>query len=125
MDIDETARQLGITPDGVRKRIARGSLQATKMGGRWDIVLDTGQDTTRPSLGQSDISIGQQDRDVLIQSFQSQIEILREQLLAMNKQISSQSSQITELTTVIRQQQAALPPPAAERKSWWKRLWEG
>jgi hypothetical protein len=40
LEISEAAVQLGITPDGVRKRIRRGQLAAVKQDSRWYVVLD-------------------------------------------------------------------------------------
>lgn len=37
--LKEVAKELGITPDSLRQRIARGSLKAIKMGTTW--VIDT------------------------------------------------------------------------------------
>lgn len=41
MSVDEAAQLLGISPSAVRKRIARGQLDARKVEGRWQIMLDT------------------------------------------------------------------------------------
>lgn len=124
MDIDQTARQLGISPDGVRKRIVRGNLQATKVGGRWDVVLDTGQDTTGPRPGQQDASVRTEDKfslkDPLVTALQDQINGLQEQLRTMNQALSSRDNQIVELITVVRTTQAMLPAPEAQRRRWWQ-----
>ena len=117
MDINETARQLGISPDGVRKRIARGTLQGTKAGARWDIVLDTGQDKTGPRPGQQDRTSKRVEDDkappggtqvTLVTSLQDQIASLQEQLRVMNQALSYRDNQITELVAVVRQQQAMI-----------------
>jgi hypothetical protein len=41
MGVHEAARALGISPGAVRKRIARGQLEAMKVKGRWQVMLDT------------------------------------------------------------------------------------
>jgi hypothetical protein len=54
VDVATAARMLGITTDGVRRRIARGRLQGVRVDGRWQVVLsgtesvlrETEQDTT-------------------------------------------------------------------------------
>ena len=48
VDIPTAAGRMGITPEAVRKRIARGTLPATKQDGRWYVVLD-GQDGQGPA----------------------------------------------------------------------------
>ena len=40
VDISTAAIRLGVTPEAVRKRIARGTLSATKQDGRWYVVLE-------------------------------------------------------------------------------------
>jgi len=118
LDINETARQLGISPDGVRKRIARGTLQATKVAGRWDIVLDTGQDKTGPRPGQQDMSpVGDSVRteETLVTALQEQVKTLTQQLVVKDHQIA-------ELLIVTRQAQAQLPAPAPSRRRWWQFL---
>ena len=40
VDTPTAAGRMGITPEAVRKRIARGTLPATKQDGRWYVVLD-------------------------------------------------------------------------------------
>jgi len=130
LDIDQTARQLGITPDGVRKRIVRGSLKATKVGSRWDIVLDTGQDKTGQRPGQQDRDTplrggGDQSsrQDPLITALQEQIAGLQEQLRVMNQALTSRDKENLELVTVVRQSQAMLQAPEARaRRPWWK-IW--
>ena len=53
VDIPTAAGRMGITPEAVRKRIARGTLPATKQDGRWYVVLDgqDGQDGRVPRPG--------------------------------------------------------------------------
>jgi predicted ArsR family transcriptional regulator len=41
IDIADAAVQLGLTPDGVRKRIQRGKIRGYKAGGRWYVQADS------------------------------------------------------------------------------------
>jgi len=43
VSVEEAANILGISKDAVRKRIARGTLEATKTDGGWTVVLDGGR----------------------------------------------------------------------------------
>jgi hypothetical protein len=126
LDVAATARRLGITEDAVRRRIARGKLDAHKgADGRWRIVfgvVDTPQNGT-PDETRHDKETGpdrgrgyatthtptgttgwqdktRQDND-LVDVAQSQLETLREGLVAP-------------LTALIAEQQAQLIDQAAQ-----------
>jgi len=115
MDIGTAAAQMGITTEAVRKRIARGTLRATKQKGRWHIipeaknghhtqntVQDTGQDT-----GRNVQDTWQNDNDRLIQTLTDELEARRRE--------------ISELHVLLGQAQAALPAP--KNRPWWRRWW--
>jgi len=58
----EAARRLGLTVDGVRKRIQRGTITAYKRDERWFIVLDDNKDRsvdTEADDGKDDKDSGQ------------------------------------------------------------------
>jgi hypothetical protein len=86
LDLAAAADLLNITEDGVRKRIARGKIDATKVDGRWQIVLrlplSGGQD--RPSsAGQTRQTQGRTDRtdnrtDMSILSPNDQLALFRD-----------------------------------------------
>lgn len=124
MDIDQTARQLGISPDGVRKRIARGSLQAAKVAGRWDVVQDTRQDTTGQRPGQQDTSAR---LGAVSDTSPSLVTVLQEQVKTLTQQLTVKDNMIAELLIVTRQAQAMLPPPPPpeRRRGFWGWLWHG
>lgn len=48
VDMLTAARRLGISPDAVRKRIARGQLPGVQRGKRWYALLPPGPDTDTP-----------------------------------------------------------------------------
>jgi len=101
LNISTAAAQMGITPEAVRKRIARGTLRATKQEGRWHISLkDIGQDT-RQDTGQD---TGQDDKDRLIQT--------------LTEEINARRREVQELHVLLQTAQAALTAP--ERRPWWR-----
>ena len=40
MDVSAAARQLGISPTAVRKRLERGQLAGSKVAGKWDVSIE-------------------------------------------------------------------------------------
>ena len=95
VDIPTAAGRMGITPEAVRKRIARGTLPATKQDGRWYVVLD-GQDgqgpaswTGRPTPDGIDSvqDAVQDDKDKLIEVLQAQVESQGAQLEARTREL--------------------------------------
>ncbi len=110
-DIATAARTLGLTPDAVRKRLARGSLTGGKgSDGKWWVRVDTDHDATgqRPESVQN----GHGENDATVQNI---LDALRSELDAKNQQIE-------QLHVLLQQaQQLALPAPKDSR-SWW-RFW--
>ena len=118
LDISTAAAQMGITPEAIRKRIARGTLEATKEDGRWYVIPDSrnnhrqdaGEDT-RQDAGQDARRHVQDDRpddrDRLIQTLTDELEARRREV--------SELHVLLQLST-----QAALAAPKS--RPWW-RLW--
>jgi len=117
VDIGTAAIRLGITTEAIRKRIARGTLQATKQDGRWNIVLDGvpdgSQDASSTSKGgrpaqdvEDNVQDGRlDDKDRLIQ-------ILTDELDARRREIG-------ELHVLLQTTQTALAAAPA-RRPWWR-----
>ena len=82
VDVAEAARRLGITPDAVRARIRRGSLEGQKEGGTWRVMVprDTGQDTDRIPTGHD--TTPDPPPAGLISQLQSEVDYLRSELTA-------------------------------------------
>lgn len=89
IDVLTAAARLGISPDAVRKRIARGQLVGTKRGGRWYALLSVGPDTDTPAgqigpdtdrtADELRTRPGPDRRDELVEQLRSEIGFLREE----------------------------------------------
>ncbi len=73
VDVRVAARELGISTDAVRKRIARGSLESDRPNGHVLVWLDSGG----TEAGQGDQS---EDRGALVEMLTDQVTYLRSQL---------------------------------------------
>ena len=100
--IASVAGRMGITPEAVRKRIARGTLQATKRDGRWYVGAP---DPSRADGDGRPVQDQHDDKDGFGQ-------VLLAQLIAKDRQIS-------ELHRLLAK---AAPPPARSGRPWWLRL---
>ena len=129
LDIASVAGRIGITPEAVRKRIARGSLEATKQDGRWYVAMD-GQDGHGPASTtanqkpdaphwqereQDASGQRQDDKDRLI-------DVLQGQVRSQGDELDARRREVQELHVLL--QQAALPS-AGDRRPWWRRVLAG
>jgi hypothetical protein len=74
VDVAEAARELDVSTDAVRKRIARGSLESSREDGHVLVWLDDGETEAGHEA--------QVDREALIEAKEETIRTLREQLEA-------------------------------------------
>ncbi len=72
VDVGEAARELGISTDAVRKRIARGSLKSSREDGHVLVWLDDGW----TEAGRE----AQVDREALVEDLREQVHYLRSTL---------------------------------------------
>jgi len=107
VDISTAAKQIGITPEAVRKRIGRGTLAATKQNGRWHVIPDAINRHHVQDTGQNVQDDHPDARDKLIQ-------ILTEEVEARRREVQ-------ELHVLLQTAQGALTAP--KRHPWWRRLW--
>jgi hypothetical protein len=140
LDVREAAEVLGTTVDAVRKRIARGSLEAEKEDGTVYVWLDTGQ----PMAGQVDGS------GELVEELRSRVRFVERQLEA-ERQAHSEARRLlaAALERIPPQLEAPERPPESpseatgppdsggvppasggaqegtERVSWWRRVFGG
>ncbi len=82
VSIAEAARILNLSEDGVRKRIKRGVLHATKVTGVWQVVVDASR-SEKTDSGSVQNSSGR-----LVDHLQNEVEFLRTQLAVKDQQIS-------------------------------------
>lgn len=114
--LSEAAAQLGITSEALRKRIARGSVQATRWRGRWFVQV-SGRESGRVSSQSPDAS-GRVSGEVVR---------LRDEVLWLREELGRRDRQVEQLHTLLAQAQRVLPAPVAEvsqtvRRRWW-RFW--
>ena len=112
LTVAEAADVLGISRDAVRKRIARGTLQAIKQDGEWAIDLDDGDQPKTEGKTEDDSHFWE-----LIQDQKEEIERLRREVDKKDAWISDLIQRIPpQLPAPAEQEQAA----QAERRPWWK-----
>ena len=125
MDIASAAGRMGVTPEAIRKRIARGTISAIKQDGMWYVALDDqdGKDaayrTSRPVPNgldgdQDNVQDRQDARDRLIEVLQAQVE-------SQGAQLDARTREVQELHVLLQQTQAALPAPRPDMP-WWRRV---
>jgi hypothetical protein len=133
--VAEAAHRLGVTPDAVRQRIRRGTIQHDKdPDGRTYVYLDP-EATRRDNV--SDAS-----RNELVQSMQDQIDTLKSELEDWKEEarrkdtiIMTMAQRIPELepaseprespASTIKRDGTEEPPENREKaaeRSWWRRL---
>lgn len=148
VDVAEAARELDISTDAVRKRIARGSLESARENGTVRVWLDEG--------GTEAGREAQVDGGPLVESLRDQVAYLREMITTRDEEIRRRDVIISQLTSRIPEiepprdpaqqptppeshQEASQeavstgsgpgaapgdmqPPAASERVSWWRRV---
>ena len=129
LDSTAAAQILGMTEDGVRKRIAKGKLEGYKDHGRWYVYLpdnsqsrqsrvDTPQenqtDTRQTEVDAKELAIAAMEARVA--SLEDHLVTIREQLQTKDDQLQSKDTQIGELHRLLAQ--TALN--AAPVHPWWK-----
>jgi hypothetical protein len=103
LDVSRAAVRLGLSPDGVRKRIQRGQLRGQKVGGQWRVILPAveaavGTDTT---VSRSK-TVSDNVRDAVLVHFQHDNARLQEENARQLGIIETQARTIEELTRQVR-----------------------
>jgi predicted site-specific integrase-resolvase len=103
--LDEAAGILGLSKEALRKRIRRGSIDATKdEAGRWQVIIeDAGQ-----AIGQD---AGQDASSPLVKALQKQIDFLEKELERKDHILMALTQKIPQLEAPKEQEE--------ERRSWW------
>jgi excisionase family DNA binding protein len=106
--VSEAAKVLGISPEAVRKRIARGTLEAKKLDGEtWTVYLDD-----VPTDRTTDQTEDESHFWKLINDQKQEIERLRQEL-------EREKARVDMLIERIPPQ---LPAPEQKNFRWWQRL---
>lgn len=117
IDHTEAAAVLGVSLEAMRKRIARGTVDAVKVDGHWRVRIPSDQqdadrmDGTPPS-GQVD------GHELALSALEARINSLEAQLDTKDRQLEAKDTQIGELHRLLAQ--TALN--AAPARPWW-RFW--
>jgi hypothetical protein len=123
----EAGQVLGISPDAVRMRIKRGSMQAEKgEDGRWLVWVDTEQAAAEREVEreakQAEEREPEREGELSAEALRARIGILEARLEAVESERDFLRKQVdTLIFAQAMQTQKALPNP--ERRSWWARLW--
>jgi len=107
MDSTEAAQALGISLDALRKRIARGTIEATKEAGHWYVQGPHNQPDVAPQAAQDQVD----GAELAIAAQDARIASLESQLQAKDQQIDQLHRLLA--TTALQ---------AAPAKPWW-RFW--
>jgi hypothetical protein len=119
-ELRTAAKFLRVTPEALRKRIARGKVEGWKEGGRWLVRVDTSdRPTAQPPQPSGDVSAVSELYERLIAS---EKEATRYKLIAETSE-STYHARIAELEL----EKAALEAKVRdlEQRSWWRRLTRG
>lgn len=141
VQIAEAAKHLGVSADVVRKRIRRGTIPATKVDGRWCVVLDNGQDSGQehvPPEGQDAVHTGGQDRTqavlgelaaykTFVASKDAEIDFLRAELMRKDHIIAGLVERVPQLAPLAGERSEIRSSPAEavqmpQGRSWWQRI---
>ena len=141
--ITDAAARLGVSPEAIRKRIARGSLAGEKRGGVWYVVLPDAMSgrstrssgrTRRPDAsGQPDTASGHTE---LVAELRSRVAFLEERVIFYERQVEHQAGMLADLARRVPelptgtseipkselQPAANVPTARPQRRAWWRRL---
>jgi hypothetical protein len=145
--VSEAAAALGISPDAVRGRLQRGSLEGEKIKGTWHITLPTPSVPTGDQQATDGASTGHRQaidgsptghqRDELVTHLEGEVTYLREQLDRALRQLEAERERtdvLTALSSGTSKVEAPHEAPESPQTSdpaptgvlaWWKRLWGG
>jgi len=117
LDSTRASLLLGITEDGVRKRITKGTLSGYKEHGRWYVYLpDSAQTRQTPADATTDSQT--ENQTPILAEMRERITSLETQLQTKDDQLQAKDSQIGELHRLMAQ--TALKEAPA--RPWW-RFW--
>ena len=135
--VREAAERLGVTPDAIRQRIKRGTIEHDKgEDGLTYVYLTPSEDVTDTSPDSS----GTEVTEALLRVYKEQVEFLRRELERKDAILMTMAQRIPELEAASEPRESPEPrsresspteQPAGgseeskERRSWWGRLFGG
>jgi hypothetical protein len=122
MTLIEAGAALGISPDAVRMRVKRGSLQGEKgEDGRWLVWVDVEQAAAEREAEREPGAAGEREGELSAEALRARIAVLEARLAAAESERDFLRTQVENLIMLQGMAaQKALPNPA--RRSWWARL---
>jgi hypothetical protein len=117
VSIAQAAKLLGLTEDGIRKRVRKGELRGEKIDNKWHVYVEIGKNEQEPVLeGAKTATREQQDSiESFLAHLQAEIEFLRAQIQEKDQDIQAWQEQARYKDLVIAQlQDRMIQLPAAE-----------
>ncbi len=116
VSIAQAAKLLGLTEDGIRKRVRKGELRGEKIDNKWHVYVEIGKNEQEPVLeGVKTATREQQDSiESFLAHLQAEIEFLRAQIQEKDQDIQAWQEQARYKDLVIAQLQdrvIQLPSP--------------
>ena len=116
VSIAQAAKLLGLTEDGIRKRVRKGELRGEKIDNKWHVYVEIGKNEQEPVLeGAKTATREQQDSiESFLAHLQAEIEFLRAQIQEKDQDIQAWQEQARYKDLVIAQLQdrvIQLPSP--------------
>ncbi len=124
VDIKTAAQRLGITQEGVRKRIQRGLLKAEKVDNRWLVALPTQVEEVQDKLESALYMVGAQleegsnlhgtELERVVQTFLEKLERAHRENLELAGRVGFLQAKLQDAEEEIRMLRAPAQPPEPE-----------
>ena len=124
VDIKNAAQRLGITQEGVRKRIQRGLLKAEKIDNRWLVALPTQLEEVQDRLENALYTVGElleegsnlhgTGLERVVQSFLEKLERAHRENLELAGRVGFLQAKLQDAEEEIRMLRAPAQPPVPE-----------
>ena len=116
LTLQEAARRLGITPEGVRKRLQRGQIKGYRAAGRWHVLLDDADIPDKPPEPEVKPS------GELVVVLKEEVAYLREELRREREAHSRELLALTSRLPMLPTGRAEAAEPQQRRWRWpWQR----